>query len=413
MMGAKAAGYNGVVFGRWWRGAAGLFLALSCWMVLAAGANADEQIGVGPTPWLDVQLGTGTLTVKTWDRPQVQVVTDGRVDVRHIDAAVADPRIPRQYTAWSQTVATDHGDVTMPEESFLLPQLQGSSHDEVVARGQGNTTIVVPRGTALVTAHVGTGALRLQNYHGVFMAHVRDGGVSMNHVDGSGYIESLRGPVTATNSSFNRLRVRTATGNMLFRDCTSRQIEASSNYGSIVYDNGTFQPGLAHFESVHGNVALGVRGGAQIGAHSGSGHIMSSFRNGAQMRGGHNTTQATVHGGGPMVTAVSKNGSVYLYNGSVRSHPRVQAEMQGAQVPARGYPVPARGYQVPARNYAAPRYPTPGYPAPQYYAPPRRTGAPPAQPQQRAPQQARAQPQPRQGPPDNRDGKRDRRPPQS
>ena len=28
----------------------------------------------------------------------------------------------------------------------------------------------------------------------------------------------------------------------------------------------SFQPGLARFESEHGNVALGVSGGAQIGA---------------------------------------------------------------------------------------------------------------------------------------------------
>ena len=381
MMGCKRAGYNRVVFGRcWWRGAATLLLALSFWTGLAAHARADEQVGVGPTPWLDVQLSSGSLTVKTWNRPQVQVVTDGRVDVRHINAADADPRIPKQYTTWSQTVSTDRGDVKLPEESFVLPELHGSSHDAVVARGQGNTTITIPRGTALVTAHVDSGQLGLNDYHGVFIAHSGDGGVSMNHVDGSGYVESLRGPITASDSSFNRLRVRTATGNMLFRGCTSHQIEASSNYGSIVYDNGKFQPGLARFESIHGNVALGVRGSAQIGAHSGSGHIVSSFHNNAQMQGSANTTQATVRGGGPVVTAVSKSGSVYLYNGSVRTHPRVQAELRGTQalpaegaadvpaVPAPRYPAARQyqGAQYPARRYRTPQYPGRQYQAPQY-----------------------------------------------
>ncbi len=410
MMAAEGPGYNRDVLGRWrWRGAAALVLVISCYLVLAAPAGADESIAVGPTPWLDVNLDSGTLTVKTWNRPQVQVSTDGRVDVRHVDAGDADPRIPRQYTAWSQTIGTSHGDVTMPEESFLLPALQGSSHDAVVARGQGNTTITVPRGTALVTAQVGTGQLNLRNYRGVFIAHVRDGGVSMNHVDGSGYVESLRGPVSASNSSFERLRVRTATGNMLFRGCTAHQIEATSNYGSIVYDNGRFQPGLAHFESVHGNVALGVRGGAKIGAHSGAGHIVSSFPNGAQLRGGHHTAQATVRGGGPEVTAVSKNGSVYIYNGSVRSHPRVQAELRGSQAvpgqgggrrpaaaPAAGAFAPGQPPRYPARGYAQPvpqryappqqRYPTPQYAPPQRNPgagpPPRRSGPPPQRQQQ-------------------------------
>src|SRR5580698_9038346 len=190
---------------------------------------------------------------------------------------------------------------------------------------------MVPQGTALVTAHVGTGQYNLSNYHGAFIAHVDNGGITMNHVNGSGYAEAVNGPVHANNSTFDRLRVRTATGNMLFRGCTSHQIDASSQYGSIVYDNGTFQSGLARFESVHGNVALGVRGGAQIGAHSGSGHIVSSFRDGAQVHNGSNMTQTTVRGGGPVVTADSKNGTVYLYNGSVRTHPRVQAELRDVQ----------------------------------------------------------------------------------
>jgi hypothetical protein len=395
MMATKPAGYNRAVFGqRQWRGATALFLAWSCWIGLAARASADEQIGVGSNPWLDVQLQSGTLTVKTWDRPQVQVATDGRVDVRHIDAANTAARIPRQYTAWSQTVSTDHGDVTLPEESFVVPQLAGSSHDEVVARGQGNTTIMIPRGTALVTAHVGTGQLNLNGYRGVFVAHVSDGGISLNHVDGSGYLESLRGPVDASYSSFNRLRVRTATGNMLFRGCTSHQIEATSNDGSIVYDNGKFQPGLARFESVNGNVALGVRGSAQIGAHSGSGHIVSTFHNnGATMRGDPNTTQETVRGGGPVVTAVSKSGSVYLYNGSVRSHPRVQSELRDSQaLPAERVPTyVAPRYAAPryaAPRYAAPRYAAPRYATPQYAPPPYgvpRQGSPYGVPRQTSP----------------------------
>ncbi|HEY1654756.1 MAG TPA: hypothetical protein VGF86_06570 [Candidatus Tumulicola sp.] len=368
------------MFKRWAWGAAALLLALAC--PLLARADADNGVPVGPTPWVDVQLESGTLTVKTWDRPQVQVTTKGRVDVRHVDAAQTDPRIPRQYTVWSQTVPTEHGNVTMPEESFVLPRLAGTSHDQVVARGAGDTTVMIPRRTALVTADVGTGRFNLRNYKGAFIAHVADGGVSLNRVHGSGYVEALRGPVTASNSTFDRLRARTATGNMIFRGCTSHQIEASSNYGSIVYDNGRFQPGLAHFESVHGNVALGVRGGAQIGARSGAGHIVSSFPNGAQLRG-RNSAQATVRGGGPLVTAVSKQGSVYIYNGSVRAHPRVQNELRQAQVlrpggpsnyPATQYQAP-RQYQAPSRQYQAPnrQYPPP----PREYQPPRGYAPPP------------------------------------
>lgn len=395
-----------------------LLVACSCWLALGARASAAQQIAVGPNPWLDVQLQSGTLTVNTWDRPDVQIQSNGRLDVRHVNASVADPRIPHQYTAWSQTVPTGNGDARLPEESFVLPQLQGSSHDAVVAEGDGNTTITVPRGTALVTAHVGTGQLNMNGYHGAFITQVRDGGIAFNHVDGSGYAEALRGPIQATDSSFARLRARTATGNMFFRGCTSHQIEATSKYGSIVYDNGRFQPGLARFESEHGNVALGVRGGAQIGAHSGTGHVVSSFHNGSAATRNHNSTQETVRGGGPVVTAVSKHGSVFLYNGSVGAHPRVQAELRGSRaLPAAapthvfappGAPVPAARGEVPARNYPAPR----NY-APREYAPQQGYGrhrfAPPQQqpyaPPGYAPPPRQMQPAPqRQGPPPQRGG---------
>ena len=116
----------------------------------------------------------------------------------------------------------------------------------------------------------------------------------------------------------------------------SHQIQATSTYGSIVYDNGGFQPGLARFESEHGNVALGVRGNAQIGAYSGSGHVESSFDDDVQVRGDPTTKQATVGGGGPVVTATSKNGSVYLYSGSMNEHPHVRQELSGSvQLPMR------------------------------------------------------------------------------
>ena len=188
----------------------------------------------------------------------------------------------------------------------------------------------------MVMVQLRAGHLTFNNYHGIFVAHARAAGVTLNNVGGTGFVESLRGRVVAKNSSFDRLRVRTATGDMLFQGCTSHQIQATSTYGSIVYDNGNFQPGLARFESEHGDVALGVRGNAQIGAYSGAGHVVSNFQDDTQVRGDPTTKQATVGGGGPVVTASSKNGAVYLYSGSMNEHPYVRQELSGsADLPMR------------------------------------------------------------------------------
>lgn len=328
MLGAAHSRYNRFVPKNFGRGAIAMLLAWLCWLVLAAPACADEQYDVGPSPVLNVRLNRGNLTVQTWDRPQVQIQSDQPLVVQHLPPSQVEE--PKQVQISSEQIQTEHGPVTLPAETFVLPDIPGTQHDAIVARGAGNVTITIPRNTGMVIAHVRAGHLTLNGYHGIFVAHTRAAGIDLNDVGGTAFVESLRGKVVATNSSFDRLRMRTATGNMFFQGCTSHQIQASSTYGSIVYDNGHFQPGLARFESEHGNVALGVRGGAQIGAHSGSGHVVSSFHTEAHVQGNPTTKQATVEGGGPVVTATSRNGSVYLYSGSMNEHPHVREQLSGS-----------------------------------------------------------------------------------
>ncbi len=320
-------------------------VASLCCLAFAAPGRADEEFDVGPSPVLNVHVNRGRVTIQTWDRQQVLISSENPADVRHLAPAEVDPGIPKQVQIASDRIMTLHGPIMLPAESFVIPELTGTQHDAIIAQGNGDMTITIPRGTAMVMAHLRAGHLTINNYHGVFVAHARAAGISLNNVGGTGFVESLRGRIVATDSSFDRLRVRTATGNMLFQGCTSHQIQATSTYGSIVYDNGNFQPGLARFESEHGNVALGVRGSAQIGAHSGSGHVVSSFHDEAQVRGDPTTKQATVGGGGPVVTATSKNGSVYLYSGSMNEHPHVRQELSGST----RLPVRASGAAPPPR----------------------------------------------------------------
>ena len=330
MMPTTPPRYNEVVHKGRWRGALITFLAWGCCLAFAAAARADEQFDVGESPVLNVNVTRGQVTIETWDRPQVLISSQNPLDIRHLTPDEVDPRIPRQMQMPAHKIQTEHGPITLPAESFVLPLLPGDQHDAIVAHGEGNMTITIPRSTAMVIAHLRAGRLRIDNYRGIFVTHVRGAAVELNNVAGTGYVESLRGKIVATNSSFDRLRVRTATGDMLFQDCTSREIQASTTYGSIVYDNGDFQPGLARFESEHGDVALGVRGNAQIGAHSGAGHVITNLEDDAQVHGDPATKQATVGNGGPVVTATSRNGSVYLYNGSMNEHPHVRQELSGS-----------------------------------------------------------------------------------
>jgi hypothetical protein len=87
--------------------------------------------------------------------------------------------------------------------------------------------------------------------------------------------------------------------------------------GTIVYDNGTFEPGLAHFESDRGNIALGVNGNAQVLAHTIDGRTYSMFGERGVADGASGDTRTQVGSGGLVVSASTSRGNVYLYNGSL------------------------------------------------------------------------------------------------
>ena len=303
---------------------------LVCELVTLAPAWADTAlVDTTGSPVLNVVLKSGSLTIKTWTKSQVYVNMQGSMTSRHLNAAQVTGRLPTQVPVNGQSVKTPRGVANLPGEVFALPSLAG--HDAVTIDGDGNTVVTVPTGTVLVIARVRErGTINVLNYRdGAFFANVRTGAVALRNVSGIGFIQVLRGPIVAYDSSFARLRARNATGNIFFSNCDARQIEVTSVYGNIVFDNGSLQPGLARFESQHGDVALGIAsGGAQIGAHSNTGNIQTSFNGAASVSNHRTDAQVTVGTGGANVTASSRTGAILLYDGTLNDH----------RVLARGFP---------------------------------------------------------------------------
>jgi hypothetical protein len=300
------------------------FFAAAC---ARADTGTNVSVPVDNPPVVRIQMRSGNLTIRTWDRPEVEVASSDTVVTKQfgptaVERALRGGDIP----IFSTKVFAHDGQISLPQEDFAVPSLSGAPHDGVIIFG-GDTgatiTVTVPNSTALLWTMVGHGRLRIQDYHGgAFVARVHNGLVSLGNVSGDGYVEAARGAIAIENSAFNRIRARTAVGNILFANCNARQIEVSSINGSIAYDNGTFVPGLARFETQDGDVALGIAGGGvQVGAHTANGRIFSNFAHGADVRGSATDAQATVNGGGPVVTASSQRGSVYLYDGAFKSRP--------------------------------------------------------------------------------------------
>jgi len=320
--------------------------ASGLWPALAH-AQAQTLTGLGPAPIVRVVLGSGEVNVRTWDRSAVEIDDPSNVTARRfsVEANAEQSTIP----ILAGRIQSPNGPVELPEESFAVSTLAPGPHDVVAVRGQdANITVMVPRNAALVTVQMGKGNISLSDYRqGTFVTRVRNGSVHLQGVGGDGYVQVMRGPISADASSFNRLRMRSGTGDITFGNCHSKQIEVTSVRGSIDYDGGTFEPGLARFESQSGSVGLGVSGGAQLAAHATGGRVLTAFDSGAQVSGHDGEQEVSVGGGGPLVTASSGSGSVYLYNGQLASH-HVSADWQPLRttLQSAGRPVPSEAAPV-------------------------------------------------------------------
>jgi hypothetical protein len=256
-----------------------------------------------------------------------------------------------------------HGDdvIDMPAESFVVGNVAQGQHEvfritpSAKHSSPGTVIVTVPADTALITASVERGSVTIRDYrNGTFIVHLRNGQAVLQNVGGDGFVQVLQGGLQAFDSNFDRLRSRTALGNQVFQRCRSRQIEAWSSEGTLVYDAGTFDAGLARFESINGNVAIGVSGGTQLIGRSGIGNkVMTQFEKGVTVETHFTETNAMVSGGGPLVSAFSGTGTVFLYDGGLNAKRKLSQNWKPALTALRADPPPSP-VQVQSRFEAVP-----------------------------------------------------------
>jgi hypothetical protein len=320
------------------RTAAARFLVVAGAVWLAATGTAAAQItnlDALDAPIVRVNIRQGDVTIRTWDKPTVSVDGDPSLSVER--RSTVQSGLPYSVpVAMAQGQSAD-GPVTLPAESFVVSSVPAGPREVVFVRNSPDSlpggpptpvTVTIPNNSVFVFAHTNNGTLDVRDYRGgTLFATAARGRVVLGGVGGAVFAQSPHGPVIVTDSTVDRIRARSLTGNLTFERCHARQVEATSVNGSVVYDNGSFEAGLARFESTRGDVAIGTSGGAQIGAHAtDSGHVYTSFDHSAHVDAHGGDTNAVVGGGGPVVTANSQAGNVFLYDGALRSHPNLPPE---------------------------------------------------------------------------------------
>jgi len=315
-----------------------------CAGLTSPAAAESSLVDVGDQAVVIVQVaGRGNaVTIRTWDRPSVEVDSgDVPATITHrmtafgtVRMPLAAPIPPMPYVAHDGAGQVT-GQGVLPPEDFPYSGFRPGPHDvvRISAEAGARLTVTVPASTGLLQTRVGGGLTTIDGYRGADLFVVQNyGRVQMNGVTTTAFLQMINGALYAVGSSFDRVRVRANAANIIFERCRSKQIEATSVSGAIVYDGGTFDPGLARFESQTGNIALGVTAPAELAGRTQDGRVYTQFERGtpiAQPADGAAT--ATYEGGGPLVNAITTHGSVYLYDGSLANRRAVAPEWRPVQ----------------------------------------------------------------------------------
>jgi hypothetical protein len=356
----------------WWlAGALSLIAALDA---PRAAAAATALFPVGDGAVVQISARSANVTIRTWNRRSVQVdwPDDAAFASTRMTVQTPDRLFIRAVSDEERIAPGERVMVTLEPEDFPLPHVAQIQHDAVriSQRPQaGNTakgvapaglTVMIPASTSLLSVHLTRGTVILHDYRGTTNAALRNGRIVFDGVSGDAFVQPLNGRFYARNSSFDYLRIRSNGADEVFDACRVKVIEATTLTGNILFDDGIFDPGLARFESERGSIALGVSGNAQLGAHAGDGRVLSALPPAADPplivppQPGFDRTHI-VGDGGPLVNALSANGSVFLYAGSLVD--RAAGELGSAWRPM--FDLLAQTRRMARRALGPARYPPP------------------------------------------------------
>jgi len=247
---------------------AGLVVVLALWLhpVPASAETASFDVGDQAVVAIVDRGRANDITVRTWDRPTVQVesaegmpAVDRRVAIFGTEKLpLTAPIPPMQYAAGSEGFGGGGG--MLPPEEFPYSSFRPGPHDvvRVTAEPGAHLVVTVPASTGLLRTAILGGQTTIEGFRGANLYAVQGNGkLLITSVATTAFVQLSSGRLTLEDSFFERIRLRANSAHVVFAHCRSKQIEVTTVSGAIVYDGGTFDPGLARFDSQSGDIALG------------------------------------------------------------------------------------------------------------------------------------------------------------
>lgn len=275
---------------------------LTTLMLAALMAGAQQSDTVVPVPAgarLDVELMHADVTVRTWDRREVRVVTrSGGVDVRVTDGVVK-LRSDHWRTGGGSGQATV--EVTVPRDMGVSLDGQSLNAD---LQGMGGEVRV----TTL------QGRVRLEGGRQRVQLHAMQGAIECTGAEGRVDLETTNGSITATGVA-GEFHAHSLNGDVTLRDARADAVDAYTLNGDIDYAGAIAAGGAYKLETHAGTVTVAIpeRVGVTIEASTFGGAFESDFPVTLQRtESGGRTVSLTLGDGKAHMTLNSFGGTIRL-----------------------------------------------------------------------------------------------------
>ena len=310
-------------------------LALAQIAHAAARGSFSRSLDVSGTPDVEVQTGSGNITVRSGAAGKIQInarihASDdwfggGMSAEERIKRIEANPPIRQTGNIVSigriddrelrQHISIDY-DITLPENSRL--DARTGSGDQDIANVKGGLRATTGSGNIHASGiggdprlETGSGDIKLESISGKLYANTGSGNIIARGVSGGLYAETGSGDIEFEQTNNGSVTAHTGSGNIRLRSVKGG-IEAHTGSGDVDVDGEATQAWDVETGSGNVNLRLPQNASFDLKAQSSSGSIEMGRPITVQGTMKRNRIEGKVGNGGPLLTLHTGSGDIHL-----------------------------------------------------------------------------------------------------